>query len=180
LFYGQLPRTRLQSLKLDTSKPLERLNEWIVRDIPDLPFRPKDSSGTRKPNQRSSNLHKLHGDPSTTEHQADFVRIEGKAHGMEASEEGMEWLQAANSRPRPEQRGEFTLRCYPVGLAPRTRSTEIFSRLPNEILLSAQEWRSLSKLMSNRAITMAYLAKERQLKVSNKEEVARTSGVEGK
>jgi hypothetical protein len=169
-----------QSLKLDTSKPLERLNEWIVRDIPDLPFRPKDSSGTRKPNQRSSNLHKLHGDPSTTEHQADFVRIEGKAHGMEASEEGMEWLQAANSRPRPEQRGEFTLRCYPVGLAPRTRSTEIFSRLPNEILLSAQEWRSLSKLMSNRAITMAYLAKERQLKVSNKEEVARTSGVEGK
>ncbi|KAJ5900853.1 uncharacterized protein N7473_004923 [Penicillium subrubescens] len=168
---------------LNTSKRLGRLNKWIVRDVPDLPdlpFRPKDSSGTTKPDQGSTNHHELPGDPGTTENQADFVRVEGKAHGMGASEEGMEWLQAANSGPRLEQRGEFTLRCYPVGLSPRTRSTEIFSRIPDEILLSAQEWKSLSKLMSNRAITMAYLAKERQLRLSNMEEIAPTSGVEGK
>lgn len=173
-------RRQKQSLELNASTTPERLNEWIVRDIPDLPFRRKDSSGTCKPDQESSKRHRFHGDPSTIENQADFARIEGTARGMVVSEEGMEWLQAANSRPRLEQRGEFTLRCYPVGLTPRTRSTEVFSRLADEVLLSAQEWKSLSKLMSNRAITMAYLAKERQLKLSNKEEVSRIFGVESK
>lgn len=170
-------RRQKHSLELNTSKSSEIFNKWIVRDIPDLPFRPKNSSSTSKPDQRSSNHHRIHGDPGTTEDQPDLARIEGRKHGMEASED-MEWVQAANSRPRLEQRGEFTLRCYPVGLAPRTRSTDIFSRLPGEILLSAQEWKSLKELMSNRAITMAYLAKERQLRLSNKKENPRIFGVE--
>jgi hypothetical protein len=82
-------RRQKQSLGLNTSKPPERLNEWIVRDIPDLPFRPKDSSGTSEPDQVSSNHRGLHGDSGTTEHQADLISIEDTGREMRALE-GME------------------------------------------------------------------------------------------
>ncbi|KAF3385230.1 hypothetical protein F1880_002823 [Penicillium rolfsii] len=169
-----------QSRERSKSKSPEKLNKWIVRDIPDLPFRPKDGSGTSMSDQTSSDEHRIQDDMNATEQQAGSVRIKSSALERGASEEGMEWLQGANSRPRLEQLGEFTLRCYPVGLAPRTRSTDIFSRLPDEVLLSIQEWKSLEESMSNRAITMAYLAKERQLRLSNNGNFSRVYGTERK
>lgn len=163
---GRVTGTRQkQSLERSTAKPPGRLHEWIVRDMPDLPLRPKDSSGISKIVKPASH-NGLHNDSGLPQHPTGIANTVGAHHNLPL--EGMSWLQTAISRPCLEQLGEFTLRCYPVGLAPRTRPTNLFSKLPDEVLLSAQEWESLKKLMGNRAITMAYLARERQLKLSNK------------
>lgn len=176
-------RRRKQSFEVTPTKSHARLNEWIVRDLPDLPFRPKHNSSTRKPDQPLSNYHRLDDKFSSTEQPTETFRKEDTTGEMGAQEpcppEGMEWLQAASSRPRLEQREQFTLRCYPIGLASRTRPTDIFSKLPNETLLSAQEWESLKNRMSKRAITMAYLAKERQLTLSKENKGSRVIGLEG-
>lgn len=164
---GRVTGTRQkQSLVKSITKSPRRFHEWIVRDMPDLPLRPKDSSSTSKivnPESREG----LHSDRGLPQHSTGIAGTLGVHHHLPL--ESMSWLQTANSRPRLEQLGEFTLRCYPVGLAPRTRPTNLFSKLPGEILLSAHEWESLKKLMGNRMITMAYLARERQLRSPNKE-----------
>jgi hypothetical protein len=176
-------RRQKQSFEVTPTMAHARWNEWIVRDLPDLAFRPKQYSTISKPDQPPSNYHRLDDEVSSTEQPMETFRKEDMTGEMGAQEpcplEGLEWLQAVSSRPRLEQRGQFTLRCYPIGLASRTRSTEIFSKLPNETLLSAQEWESLKKLMSKRAITMTYLAKERQLTLSKANKGSRVSGVEG-
>ena len=154
-----------QSLERSTKKPPGRLHGWIVSDMSDLPLRPKDSSGTSK-SVKPASYNELHNNSGLLPHSTEIANTVDAHHYLPL--EGMSWLQTANSRPRLEQLGEFTLRCYPVGLAPRTRPTNLFSKLPDEVLLSAQEWESLKKLMGNRAITMAYLARERQLRLSNK------------
>lgn len=176
-------RRQKQLLGVTSTKLHTRLNEWIVRDLPDLPFRPNSYSNTSKPDQPLSNYHSLNDDFDPTEQPIEASREEDTTAEMGAQKprplEGMEWLHAASSQPRLEQRGQFTLRCYPIGLASRTRSTEIFSKLPNETLLSAQEWESLKSLMGNRAVTMAYLAKERQLRLSKEMKSSGVIGVEG-
>ncbi|KAJ5769660.1 hypothetical protein N7520_004219 [Penicillium odoratum] len=79
----------------------------------------------------------------------------------EANADGMDWLATANSGPRLSQI-KFTFRCYPRGLAPRTRPTEIFAEQPGENLLSAEEWQALHQHAKNKKVTLAYLADERR------------------
>ena len=79
----------------------------------------------------------------------------------ESQSDGMEWLAAAQSRPRLEQ-CKFSIRCYPKGLAPRTRPTTIFSEQPIENILPSHEWQALHTRFQDRRITMSYLARERQ------------------
>ncbi|KAJ5371065.1 uncharacterized protein N7496_007157 [Penicillium cataractarum] len=173
-------RRQKQSLGVSSTKPHTILNEWIVRDLPDLPFRPKTCSSTSEPDPPPLNCH---DDFHPTEQPTEAFRKDDTTGEMGAHNarplEGMAWLEAASSQPRLEQRGQFTLRCYPIGLASRTRSTDIFSKLPSETLLSDQEWESLKSLMSNRAITMAYLAKERQLRLFKEKKSSGVIEVEG-
>lgn len=81
--------------------------------------------------------------------------------GKQSHSDGMEWLAAAQSRPRLQQ-CKFTVRCYPKGLAPRTRPTMIFPEQPGENLLSADQWRALQAHFKDRVVTMSYLARERR------------------
>ncbi|KAJ5623646.1 hypothetical protein N7490_012251 [Penicillium lividum] len=73
----------------------------------------------------------------------------------------MDWLTTANSGSRLSQI-KFTFRCYPRGLAPRTRPTEIFAEQPGENLLSTEEWQALHQHAKNKKVTLAYLADERR------------------
>jgi hypothetical protein len=171
-------RRQNQYPEVTITKSSKSLKERIVSDMPDIPFGPKYSPGTSKPYQNLSGADRLHGISDATGQSTDFISTGGMGAHNSHTLEGMERLQAAYSRPRLEQRGKFTLRCYPVGLAPRTRPPDIFSRLPGEVLLPAQEWESLRNQMSNRAITMAYLARERQLILSRKEEISRIIGTQ--
>lgn len=78
------------------------------------------------------------------------------------SSENAQWLKFATPGPRPAQRQSFTFRCYPRGLAPRSRRTDIFSEQPEEHLLSMEEWATLQEKTKDKKVTMGYLARERQ------------------
>ena len=56
----------------------------------------------------------------------------------------------------------FTFRCYPVGLATRTRTTNLFPLQPGEKLLSAEQWQVLSGSIKDKVVTMRFLAQERR------------------
>lgn len=75
---------------------------------------------------------------------------------------GMELLKRPQSH-RPLEWHPFTFRCYPLGLAPRTRPTNIFPPQPCEHILTAEEWEFLQKRTKGRAISMGYLAREREM-----------------
>ena len=78
------------------------------------------------------------------------------------SSDHAQWLKSATQGPRPTQKQSFTFRCYPRGLAPRSRRTDIFSEQPEENLLSMEEWATLQEQTKDKKVTMAYLARERQ------------------
>ncbi|KAJ6114307.1 hypothetical protein N7486_000085 [Penicillium sp. IBT 16267x] len=78
----------------------------------------------------------------------------------EINADGMEWLTIANSGPRLPQ-SKFTFRCYPKGLASRTRPTGIFPEQPGENILSAKKWQALHQYYKNKEVTLAYLSLER-------------------
>ncbi|KAJ5707682.1 hypothetical protein N7488_007483 [Penicillium malachiteum] len=81
----------------------------------------------------------------------------------ETSLDELEWAQPARDGSRPPQTKSFTVRCYPRGLASRTRTTDIFtSEQPGENLMSADEWKVLQNHAKNKKVTMAYLANERR------------------
>lgn len=95
---------------------------------------------------------------------ADLPRYEDKSMDTKSKgphSDGMEWRTVVRSQSHPclETRS-FTLRCYPQGLAPRTRPTNIFPPQPGEIILSAQEWENLRRRAKDRTVTMGYLARE--------------------
>ncbi|KAJ5998332.1 hypothetical protein N7451_006142 [Penicillium sp. IBT 35674x] len=78
----------------------------------------------------------------------------------EINADGMEWLTFAKSGPRLLQ-SEFTFRCYPKGLAPRTRPTEMFPEQPGENILTAENWQVLHRHFKNKRVTLTYLSFER-------------------
>ncbi|KAJ5621675.1 hypothetical protein N7528_006458 [Penicillium herquei] len=81
----------------------------------------------------------------------------------ETSLDELEWAQLARDGSRPPQKKSFTVRCYPRGLASRTRTTDFFtSEQPGENLMSADEWKVLQNHAKNKKVTMAYLANERR------------------
>ncbi|KAJ5909347.1 hypothetical protein N7504_003990 [Penicillium tannophilum] len=78
----------------------------------------------------------------------------------EINSDGMEWQAVAKSGPRLPQ-SKFTFRCYPKGLAPRTRPTEIFPEQPGENILTAEIWQVLHQHFKIEGVTLAYLSRER-------------------
>ncbi|KAJ5549568.1 hypothetical protein N7513_006802 [Penicillium frequentans] len=78
----------------------------------------------------------------------------------EINADGMEWLTVAKSGPRLPQ-SKFTFRCYPKGLAPRSRPTEIFPEQPGENILIAEKWQVLHEHFKIKRVTLAYLSLER-------------------
>ncbi|KAJ5117024.1 hypothetical protein N7456_001372 [Penicillium angulare] len=78
-----------------------------------------------------------------------------------ATEESQpKWPQKVKGTHIPPKSPYFTFRCYPRGLAPRTRTTEIFSEQPGEHILSADEWSRLREHTKSQGTTLQYLAKE--------------------
>lgn len=116
--------------------------------------------------EKSKNQH-THGPTVWMVHDtADLPGYEDKSVDTKSKiphSDGMDWRTVVKSQSHPclETR-PFTLRCYPKGLAPRTRPTNIFPPQPGEIILSAQEWESLRRRAKDRAVTMGYLARERR------------------
>ncbi|KAJ5797342.1 uncharacterized protein N7503_006638 [Penicillium pulvis] len=78
----------------------------------------------------------------------------------EINADGMEWLTVAKSGPRLSQ-SKFTFRCYPKGLAPRSRPTEIFPEQPGENIIAAEKWEVLHEHFKIKRVTLAYLSLER-------------------
>ena len=57
----------------------------------------------------------------------------------------------------------FTFRCYPRGLSPRTRPTNMFPPHPWEIIHTEKSWEILRQRATGKFITMTWLANERKL-----------------
>ncbi|KAJ5579452.1 uncharacterized protein N7459_005437 [Penicillium hispanicum] len=76
--------------------------------------------------------------------------------------------------PRLEQ-CQFTLRCYPLGMAPRTRPANIFLSRPGEDIFSVDQWQSFDGKVKNRAVTMQFLAQEREYIAKRVEKMTRIS-----
>ncbi|KAF7715249.1 Uncharacterized protein PECH_002132 [Penicillium ucsense] len=114
-----------RSTPTNPRKAPARINEWIVRDMPDL---------------------------SLPSRETDIDHGSNDVHSDRLSEEA---TRCGPLGPKPTLQADFTMRCFPVGIAPRTRPTNIFPKLPMENLLSPPEWESLKNAMSKRAVTMA-------------------------
>lgn len=134
--------------------------------MPELVLRPAKSAGHTKVGSVTAKGNRKHNnrpvvwEAKNTEDALHANSPLGIILKDEVNADGMEWLTVAKSGPRLPQ-SKFTFRCYPKGLAPRTRPTEIFPEQPGENILSAEEWQMLHQYYKNKRVTLAYLSFER-------------------
>ncbi|KAJ5261011.1 hypothetical protein N7478_011606 [Penicillium angulare] len=145
----------------ETSRsPMKRKRD---RKTWDLVLRPVKSEGCMKIQQGAAREKQKSTSRATTwivRDREDVLHPNNPLALAATDENHLEWPQKVNTTHVPPKSRYFTFRCYPRGLASRTRTTEIFSEQPGENLLSADAWVCLRERTKNQRLTLQYLENE--------------------
>ncbi|KAJ5894894.1 hypothetical protein N7495_006585 [Penicillium taxi] len=142
-----------------TSMKRKREDRWeYVLRSPTTSKKSRSQSIERCQTQRGRPTVWMVGD--TEDLQSQFRKTAIKSGKESSSKTDWEWKGTSKNGHRFKGT-QFTFRKYPKGLSSRTRPMSIFAELPDECIISADQWKFLNGTSKDLWTTMDYLAEER-------------------